>query len=175
MSERTDMFGKVAIPLYEHDARRIAEDLLDQDLQGLAICFLHSYANPQNERRMEAICREVMQAKGIEVPLYLSSHVRPVIRENQRVNATTIEAYAADPVRQQLHNVENSAVSRGFRKQMTTMLSYGGLANIRHPRLHETLISGPIGGMLGAHFVAKLLSEPNVLAVDMGAPATISG
>ncbi|MGD9603774.1 MAG: hydantoinase/oxoprolinase family protein [Gammaproteobacteria bacterium] len=168
VSERTDMFGKVAIPLYEHDARRVAEELLDQELQGLAICFLHSYANPRNERRMEAICREVMQAKGIDIPLYLSSHVRPVIRENQRVNATTIEAYAAAPVRQQLHNVENSAVSRGFRKQMTTMLSYGGLANIRHPRLHETLISGPIGGMLGAHFVAKLLGEPNVLAVDMG-------
>ncbi len=168
VSERTNMFGTIAIPLYEKDARVAAQELLSQDLEGLAICFLHSYANPHNEKRMEAICREVMREKGIDVPLYLSSHIRPVIRENQRVNATTIEAYAADPVRKQLHNVENSAVSRGFRKQMTTMLSYGGLANIRHPRLHETLISGPIGGMLGAHFIAKIIGAPNVLAVDMG-------
>lgn len=168
VSERTDMFGTIAIPLYEKDARIAAEELLAQDLQGVAICFLHSYANPQNEWLMERICREVMRAKGIDIPLYLSSHIRPVIRENQRVNATTIEAYAADPVRKQLHNVENSAASRGFRKQMTTMLSYGGLANIRHPRLHETLISGPIGGMLGAHYVAQLIGAPNVLAVDMG-------
>lgn len=168
VSERTNMFGTIAIPLYEKDARIVAEELLSQDLQGLAICFLHSYANPHNENRMEAICREVMQEKGLDVPIYISSHIRPVIRENQRVNATTIEAYAADPVRKQLHNVENSARSRGYRKQMTTMLSYGGLANIRHPRLHETLISGPIGGMLGAHYVAKLIGAPNVLAVDMG-------
>lgn len=168
VSERTNMFGAVAIPLYENDARVAAEELLAQDLQGIAVCFLHSYANPHNEKRMEAICREVLREKGIEIPIYLSSYVRPVIRENQRVNATTIEAYAADPVRQQLHNVENSAVTRGFRKQMTTMLSYGGLANIRHPRLHETLISGPIGGMLGAHYIAKLIGAPNVLAVDMG-------
>ena len=168
VSERTNMFGTIAIPLYEKDARIAAEELLSQDLEGLAICFLHSYANPHNEQRMEAICREVMKEKGLAIPIYISSHIRPVIRENQRVNATTIEAYAADPVRKQLHNVENSARSRGYRKQMTTMLSYGGLANIRHPRLHETLISGPIGGMLGAHFVAKLIGEPNVLAVDMG-------
>ena len=168
VSERTDMFGDIAVPLYEHDARTAAEQLLAQELEGLAICFLHAYANPHNEERMEAICREVMQDKGIEIPIYLSSHVRPVIRENQRVNATTIEAYAADPVRQQLHNVEDSAKERGYRKQLTTMLSYGGLANIRHPRLHETLISGPIGGMLGAQFIAQILGEKNVLAVDMG-------
>ena len=168
VSERTDMFGDVAVPLYEHDARKAAEELLSQALEGLAICFLHAYANPHHEERMEAICREVMAAMRIEIPIYLSSHVRPVIRENQRVNATTIEAYAAEPVRQQLHNIEDSATGRGYRKQLTTMLSYGGLANIRHPRLHETLISGPIGGMLGAQFIAQLLGEKNVLAVDMG-------
>jgi len=168
VSERTNMFGKIAIPLYERDARRAADELLGEDLQGIAICFLCSYANPKNELRMEEIVREAMLAKGVDLPVYLSSHVRPVIRENQRVNATTIEAYAADPVRRQLHNVEGSATTRGFRKQLTTMLSFGGLANIRHPRLHETLISGPIGGMLGAHYVAQLISAPNVLAVDMG-------
>ncbi|MDP6184512.1 MAG: hydantoinase/oxoprolinase family protein [Gammaproteobacteria bacterium] len=168
VSERTDMFGEVTIPLYERDARAAAEEILAQDVEGVAVCFLHSYANPRNEKRMEAILKEAMAAQGIDVPIFLSSHIRPVIRENQRVNATTIEAYAADPVRQQLHNVEESAKGRGFRKQLTTMLSYGGLANIRHPRLHETLISGPIGGMLGAQYISQILGVDNVLAVDMG-------
>ncbi|HJP36239.1 MAG TPA: hydantoinase/oxoprolinase family protein, partial [Gammaproteobacteria bacterium] len=152
----------------ERDARAAAEEILAQDVEGVAVCFLHSYANPRNEKRMEAILKEAMAAQGIDVPIFLSSHIRPVIRENQRVNATTIEAYAADPVRQQLHNVEESAKGRGFRKQLTTMLSYGGLANIRHPRLHETLISGPIGGMLGAQYISQILGVDNVLAVDMG-------
>ncbi len=168
VSERTDMFGDIVIPLYEKDARWAVDELLDQDIEGIAICFLHSYANPANEERMEAICQEAMEKRGQTLPIYPSSRIRPVIRENQRVNATTIEAYAADPVRQQLHNVENRAKESGYRKQMTTMLSYGGLANIRHPRLHETLISGPIGGILGAQFVSQLLGAKNVLAVDMG-------
>ena len=168
VTERTDMFGDVVIPLYEDDAREIAKYILQQDVEGVAVCFLHSYANAQNEQRMETILKAAMADLGVDFPIYLSSHIRPVIRENQRVNATTIEAYAADPVRQQLHNVEASATQRGFRKQMTTMLAYGGLANIRHPRLHETLISGPIGGLLGAHYVSKIIGADNVLAVDMG-------
>ena len=168
VSERTDMFGDIAIKLYEDDARVAVRELLAQKLEGIAVCFLHSYANPHNEQRMEAICREIMAEQDVDMPIYLSSHIRPVIRENQRVNATTIEAYAADPVRRQLHSVEDRARNLGFRKQLTTMLSYGGLANIRHPRLHETLISGPIGGMLGAHYIAQILGEKNVLAVDMG-------
>ena len=168
VSERTDMFGDISIPLYEADARQTAEELCAQDIEGIAVCFLHSYANPTNEQRMASILKEVMAARGLDLPIYLSSQVRPVIRENQRVNATTIEAYAADPVRQQLHNVEQSANSRGFRKQLTTMLSYGGLANIRHPRLHETLISGPIGGLLGAQYISRIIGADNVVAVDMG-------
>ncbi len=168
VSERTDMFGDVVIPLYKNDAKRVVEELLDTDIEGIAICFLHSYANSANEKAMEKILKKALEKRGRELPIYLSCQIRPVIRENQRVNATTIEAYAADPVRQQLHNVEESAKSRGYRKQLTTMLSYGGLANIRHPRLHETLISGPIGGILGAHYVSKIIDEKNVLAVDMG-------
>ena len=168
VSERTNMFGEIAIPLYEADAERAVRELLAQNIEAIAICFLHSYANAANEQLMEKICRAQMAKQNLDLPIYVSSQVRPVIRENQRINATTIEAYAADPVRKQLHNVENRAKERGYRKQMTTMLSYGGLANIRHPRLHETLISGPIGGMLGAQFVAQILNEKNVLAVDMG-------
>ena len=75
---------------------------MDQDHEGIAICFLHSYANPLNEERMEAICQEAMEKRPQTLPICPSSRIRPVIRENQRVNPTTIEAYAANPVRQTL-------------------------------------------------------------------------
>jgi acetone carboxylase, beta subunit len=56
-----------------------------------------------------------------------------------------IEAYAAAPVRVQLEKVERSIHNEGFKAELQTVLSYGGLANIRHPRLHGTLVSGPVG------------------------------
>lgn len=168
VTERVDLFGKIVIPLYEEDAKKAVEELLEQDIDSIVICFIYSHVNPVHEQIVEGICKNIMKQKNIDLPVFTSSRVRPVIRENQRINATVIEAYAADPVRKQLYNVENRAREKGYRHQLTTMLSYGGLANIRHPRLHETLVSGPIGGMLGAKYIASILGLESVLATDMG-------
>jgi acetone carboxylase beta subunit len=69
VSERTDMFGDIPIPLYEDDARKIADEILNHDVEGVAVCFLHSYANTTNEQRMGEILREAMEAKGIDIPI----------------------------------------------------------------------------------------------------------
>src|SRR5699024_1078246 len=168
VSERVDLFGNVVIPFYEEEAEKAVEEILDEDVDSIVVCFLYSHVNSAHEDKMEEICKKAIKKRNLSIPVYLSSSVRPVVRENQRVNATVIEAYAAAPVREQLNNVEKSAKSRGYDRQLTTTLAYGGLANIRHPRLHETLISGPIGGILGAKYVANLLGIDNVLATDMG-------
>jgi Hydantoinase/oxoprolinase len=67
-----------------------------------------------------------------------------VVRECSRLNSVMIEAYAAAPVRVQLEKVERSIDNEGFKAELQTVLSYGGLANTRHSRLHETLVSGPV-------------------------------
>ena len=51
---------------------------------------------------------------------------------------------------------------------MQTLLSFGGLTSINHPRLHETMISGPIGGILGAAYVGKLIGNDSLICSDMG-------
>ena len=71
---------------------------------------------------------------GVDVPIFLAHEVRPVLREQSRLNSTLIEAYAAGPVRDQLFKVEESVRDRGFQHALQTVLSYGGLANIRYPR-----------------------------------------
>ncbi len=90
------------------------------------------------------------------------------MREFSRLNSTLIEAYAAAPVREQLHRVEDAARERGFRKPLQTLLSYGGLANIRYPRLHETLVSGSVGSVLGAQYIARTIGLENVIVSDLG-------
>lgn len=67
-----------------------------------------------------------------------------MVRECSRLNSVIIKAYAAVPVRVQLEKVERSIDNEGFKAELQIVLSYGGLANIRHPRLHETLVSGPV-------------------------------
>src|SRR5438105_2142356 len=84
------------------------------------------------------------------------------------MNRGLIWAYAAAPVRQQLLKVQERIHGYGFKSSLQTVLSYGGLANVRYPRLHETLVSGPIGGILGAQYIAGIICANNVMVTDMG-------
>ncbi len=60
-------------PLDEAEIRRAVESLLAQGVESLAICFLHAYANPTNERRAAELARELAS----ELPISLSSEVLP--------------------------------------------------------------------------------------------------
>ncbi len=168
MTERIDMFGEPVIPLYEAEVQQAAHELLAAGVDAVAICFLFSYLNPLHERRAREIFENVSKGTGQEIPVFLSSEIRPVMREQSRLNSLLIEAYAAAPVRQQLLKVEQRIHDYGFPNPLQTVLSYGGLSNVRYPRLHETLVSGPIGGILGAQYIARLIGVNNVMVTDMG-------
>ena len=168
VTERIDMFGQPVIPLYENDVRLATRTLAEENVEAISICFLFSYLNPTHERRTREIVHEVLVECGLDIPIFLSSEVRPVIRECSRLNSVMIEAYAAAPVRVQLEKVERAIHAEGFKAELQTVLSYGGLANIRHPRLHETLVSGPVGGVSGGRYVCNLLGIENAILTDMG-------
>jgi N-methylhydantoinase A/acetone carboxylase beta subunit len=97
VTERIDMFGVVAIPLYGKEVEKAAQELLEVDIEGLAICFLYSFQNSGHEIKALEIAKKVMKNCGKEVPIYLSSEVNPVLREFPRLNSTIIEAYAGAP------------------------------------------------------------------------------
>jgi acetone carboxylase beta subunit len=168
VTERVDMFGDPVIPLYETEVRQAAHELLAEGIDAIAICFLFSYINPHHEHRAREIVQQVSQASGQAMPVFLSSEIRPVMREQSRLNSVLIEAYAAAPVRQQLLKVQQRIYDYGFQNPLQTVLSYGGLSSIHYPRLHETLVSGPIGGILGAQYIARLIGIDNVMVTDMG-------
>jgi acetone carboxylase beta subunit len=168
ITERIDCLGAEAIPLYEHDARKAVEDLLDAGVQGIAVCFYYSYVNPVHEKRVAEIAREVMVQKGVEVPIYLSSDVAPIMREVPRLNSTLLQAYAAEPAREQLRKIEKKLAEYGYRYPLQIVLASGSVANINYPRIHEATFSGPIGGVIGGQYVASVLGLPNLICTDMG-------
>jgi N-methylhydantoinase A len=168
VTERIDMFGEVVLPLYDHEVIVAAKRLLGEHVDAICVSFLFSFVNPQHEARARELIRQVLAEHEVEVPIFLAHEIRPVLREQSRLNSTLIEAYAAAPARHQLFRVERSIRDRGFPRQLQTLLSYGGLANIRYPRLHETLVSGPVGGVLGAKFIGDIIGEQNIVVTDMG-------
>ena len=168
VTERIDQFGAAVIPVYEHEALAAAEALLDQNVEGICICTLFAHVNGAHEKQIGAIVRKVMHQRGIDVPIYYSHEIRPVIREQSRLNSVLIEAYATAKGRQQLLGIEQATKHHGFKYGVQTLLSYGGLASVHYPRLHETMISGPIGGILGAKYIGDAIGADSLIVSDMG-------
>ncbi|MBS0565144.1 MAG: hydantoinase/oxoprolinase family protein [Proteobacteria bacterium] len=168
VTERTDQFGDVVIPLYEHEAVAAAQALIRDKVDAICIMTVFSHVNPAHEKRIAEICREEVAKAGAEIMVYTSHEVRPVIREQSRLNSMLIEAYATSRGRKQLSGIEAASKKYGFKYGVQTLLSFGGLTSIHHPRLHETMISGPIGGILGAAYIGKLIGNDNLVCSDMG-------
>ncbi|MDQ6915053.1 MAG: hydantoinase/oxoprolinase family protein [Actinomycetota bacterium] len=168
--ERIDMFGEVAIPLYEDEARAAVEELHDAGVEGIVVNLLYSYRNSEHEDRIRALAEEVAP----DMPLFLSSELYPMRRDFPRLNSTLIEAYAAEPSRQQLERVRDATRRAGAGFDLRVMAAHGGTISIEARQLARTLISGPIGGVIGArHLVEQLGAEgdgagANVVCTDIG-------
>ncbi len=160
--------GKVIFPLSEREVRDATNYLLDQGVRAIAILFLYSYLNPAHERRAAEIVEEIIAARGADAWVVPSHIVSPVGRETSRLNSTIVEASAAQPLKEQLEAIESLARDQGYKADLLTMLGYGGSAKISYPRLHESMISGPVGGILGAKVVGELLDKQNIVCADMG-------
>jgi len=165
---RIDMFAEEAIPLYEDMVRQAIEELLDEEVDAIAVSLWNSFLNPAHELKVAEIAGEVMKERGVQVPVHLSCQLCPIMREVGRLNTIVLHAYAAEPGREQLFKIEDRLAAGGYKYPLQIVLAHGGLANIRYPRLHEASFSGPIGGLIGAQYVAQEMGVDNWVCSDMG-------
>ena len=167
-TERVDVFGDVAIPLYEQEVRTAAGELLDDGVEAICINFVFSYRNPSHEERAEEIVREEMADRGRELPIYRASDRYPLRPDFPRLNTLLVEAYAAEPSREHLQRVRRASRERGAKFDLRIMASHGGTISVDARELAKTLISGPIGGVIGAGYLAERLGTDNVVCTDIG-------
>ncbi len=160
--------GKVIAPMNEEAVRQAVGELLDEGVEAIGITFIYSYVNPQHEKRAAEIAGEVIREREVECQVVTSQEIIPIIRETSRLNSVIVEAVGAEPARKQLQRIERVAQDEGYKHELLTMLSYGGTATSKYPRMHESMISGPVGGMLGSAFIGKLLGLNNIVTVDIG-------
>jgi acetone carboxylase, beta subunit len=167
---RIDVFGEVVLPLREEDAREAAAELLDAGVEGIVVSLLFSYRNAEHELRVAEILAEEKDRRGLngEVPVFLSSELYPMRRDLPRLNSTLLEAYAAEPSRGTLQRVRDQTKEAGAGFELRVMAAHGGTISIEAKELARTLVSGPIGGVVGGAALAGRLGERNVLCTDIG-------
>jgi acetone carboxylase beta subunit len=168
ITERIDAAGNVVIPLYEHEVRPAVNELLDQNVAAIAICFLWSFMRPDHERRAAAIAEEVVKSRGAKCRIVTSVEVSPVIRELSRTNATIIEAYTSRLAHSAFSEIEHGLGDRGFGGRLQVMQSSGGLAAPSNVKAVDTLHSGPVGALVGGRYLAELYGFDNMITTDVG-------
>ncbi len=168
--ERINARGDVLTPLDENAARQAVRELIDAGVESITISLLHSYANPEHERRL----RTMIEETGTEIPISLSSDILPEFREYERTLVTVMNAYVGPSMRRYLANFEDKLKSIQFSPHVNIVRSDGGLMSVQRASdspVH-TMLSGPAGGVSGAAFVAGLAGYENALGFDMGGTST---
>ena len=164
--ERCGVNGQVLRALDTQAVEDLVPQLRARRIESIAVCFIHSYANPQHEQAV----RDILAAALPDVAISLSSDVCPEIREYDRVSTTVCNAYVQPLMAGYLHRLAAMLVDAGFDCPLLMMLSGGGLATletaIQFPiRLVE---SGPAGGAIIAGQIAAECGLKQVLSFDMG-------
>jgi N-methylhydantoinase A len=164
--ERIDAQGNVLVPLDEASVTQALDRVAAQNIEAVAIGFLHSFTNPDHERRVgEAVARRLPQ-----VAVSLSSDVSPEMREYERFSTACANAYLQPLIGSYLGKLARELEQSGFRCPMLLMTSGGGITTtetaIRFPvRLVE---SGPAGGAIFAACIASQHGLDHVVSFDMG-------
>jgi len=166
--ERIDMFGSVVIPLREESARQAARELIALDVEGIVISLLHSYKNAGHERRVRDIVQDEVKKSGKSIPVFASADYYPVRKETHRTNTTILEGYAAEPSRQTLKKISDAFKEQGTKFDFRVMATHGGTISWKAKELARTIVSGPIGGVIGAKYLGEVLGYKNIACSDIG-------
>jgi N-methylhydantoinase A len=168
VSERLDASGAQLIALDEDELRTVATAMAAAGVEAVAVCFLHSYANPAHEQRAGAILAEVIDGVAIS----LSSDVLPEAGEFERASTTAANAFTQPLMSRYLGGLSERTVEARAQADVEwhVMQSNGGMAGIEHVRRYpvHTLLSGPAAGVAGGAHLGRLLGLSNVITADMG-------
>src|SRR3954468_11365483 len=166
IGERLDRDGRVVAPLDPDEVRAAVKQLVDDGIEAIAVCFLHSYANPAHERSV----RELIEREFASLSVSLSSEVVAELREYPRAVTTCANAYVQPLMDRYLANLESELAARGFRGTLRLMHSAGGLVAPAAARKFpiRLLESGPAGGGLASALFGELAGARSVISFDMG-------
>jgi len=164
--ERMLADGTEARPLDETAVLAALSRLVERGAEVVAVTLLHSYVNDSHERAVAAIAEK----RFPELPIVLSSEVRPEYREYERTSTTVTNAFVMPVMRKYLNKTRKKLESLGVTVAPSVMQSNGGVLSIDDAgRLAAaTLLSGPAAGVVGAVAAATASGYNDLITFDMG-------
>lgn len=158
--------GRELVPLDEDEVQAAVRKMKKDKVEAIAVCFLFSFLNPAHEERV----KEIVKEEYPEAYLCLSSEVLPQFREYERFTTTGLNAYIGPTTSRYIRSLENTLRDQGYTANVHLMQSFGGVASTEAAQQKPVnlLLSGPVGGVLGAIWTTKLTPITNVITLDIG-------
>jgi N-methylhydantoinase A len=167
VEERVSYKGEELIALNLGDVRTAVEKLKAEGVEAIAVCFLHSYANPGHEIE----CGEVISQIAPDIPLTLSHQITQEWREYERTSTAVLNSYVHPIAQAYLDNLEGDLTGMGVDSHaLHVMQSNGGSATFEAAKAAPINLveSGPVAGVIGAAYIGELIGEPNIISLDIG-------
>ena len=166
VEERVLHTGEVLLPLDIKAVRPVVDRLREAEVDAVAVCLLHAYANPAHERAIGDLLAEALP----DVTVALSSEVLPEFKEYDRMSTTAINAYVGPGMALYLRALQGRVAEVGVESDVHIMQSNGGItgADTAARRPVRTILSGPAAGVIGGVALAGRAGQPNVITIDMG-------
>jgi N-methylhydantoinase A len=166
ISERALASGEIYRPLERTELEDAARFFAENGVEAVAVCFLHSYANPDHERIAGDVIRQALPDAYVS----LSHEILREYREFERMSTTVVNAYVGPRVGGYVKSLASSLGEAGFRGNLSIMRSNGGVMSPEVATIHPVAMmeSGPVGGIIAAARVGTALGYPNVISFDMG-------
>jgi N-methylhydantoinase A len=173
VAERLDAEGRVLVPLDEGAVRALIPELARRQVYAVVVGFLHSYRNPEPERRAAALLRDGLP--GVFVTA--SADVCPEFREYPRFCTAAVNGLVAPVVSRYLEGIEQGLGQQGVGAPLHLMTSNGGVIAAGTARLRPVYLleSGPAAGVIAATYLGQTVGARDLIAFDMGGTTAKAG
>jgi len=143
---------------------KLAREIKKSGADSIAICLLHSYADPSIEQRV------ARALKSLGLPITCSAEILPAYREVERFSTATVNAALVPVMSAYLERL----TQRLEQPRVSVMQSSGGTLSADRAALEpvRVLLSGPAGGVVGAARAAGESGFRDIATLDMGGTST---
>ena len=166
VDERMQASGDVMTRIDRHQVEAICDKFKEQEIESVAVCFLHSYANPEHER----LVGEIIEERLPDCYVSLSHEVLREYREYERTSTTVVNSYIGPRVSGYVRDLVDRLHGLGIDGDLAIMQSNGGVMapEVAIKRPATMMESGPVGGIIASAKVGMALGYDSVISFDMG-------
>ncbi len=166
IDERMRFDGKILKDVDEREVLTVLEQFKKEGIESIAVCFINSYENPINEKKI----KEILEREAPEIFLSVSYEVLPEIKEYERTCTTAVNAYVKPITFWYLNKLVHRLGTIGFDGKLFIMLSSGGITSIETAKQFPVRIieSGPTAAVIASQHYGKMFNIKDMFCFDMG-------